>query len=109
MALIECPECENQISSTAASCPQCGAPIAGSAGAGTPLATTQLTGKRLKAQVVLLSALVFYVALIWFIFAIVAASQSNASDSAPVVPAIITFIGAVWGIITRFRILWHHK
>ena len=40
MALIKCPECMNQVSSTAISCPQCGAPIAGSVGAGTPMQTT---------------------------------------------------------------------
>lgn len=108
MALIKCPECNNQVSSTAASCPKCGAPIAGSTGAGTPLTTTQLTSKRLKTQVIF-SSLIFWVGLIWLIFAIVAASQGNASDSAPAVPGIITFIGAVWGIITKIRIWWHHK
>jgi len=108
MALINCPECKNQVSSTASSCPKCGAPIAGSTGAGTPLTTTQLTSKRLKMQVVF-SALTFWIGLIWLIFAIVAASQGNASDGAPVVPGIITFIGAVWGITTKLRIWWHHK
>jgi hypothetical protein len=29
MALINCKECDNKVSSTAASCPKCGAPIAG--------------------------------------------------------------------------------
>jgi primosomal protein N' len=51
MALINCPECKNQVSSTATSCPKCGAPIAGLMGAGTQLATNQLTIKRLKMQI----------------------------------------------------------
>jgi hypothetical protein len=70
--------------------------------------TTQLTSKHLKIQV-LFSALMFWIGLIWLIFAIVAASQDNSLNSAPIVPGIITFVGAIWGIITKVRIWWHHE
>lgn len=35
MALIKCKECDNQISDTAKSCPQCGAKLSGITGCGT--------------------------------------------------------------------------
>ena len=38
MALIQCAECKGQVSDSAAACPHCGAPVAGSAGAAVPAA-----------------------------------------------------------------------
>lgn len=103
MALIKCPECKKQVSSTAASCPQCGAPIAGSVGAGTPLVTTQLTSKRLKTQIAL-SALMFCIGAIW---AFVGANVDENASPSPVA-IIISIVGIIWFIVTRIRIWWHH-
>ena len=53
MALMNCPECDREVSTNAASCPGCGTPIAGaieSRAAGAPLTTIQETSKKLKKQ-----------------------------------------------------------
>jgi len=51
MLLINCNECNKEVSSQAACCPHCGAPIAiaqESKVAGTPLTTVQETSKKLR-------------------------------------------------------------
>ena len=97
MALINCPECGNQVASTASSCPKCGAPIS-QVGAGTPLTTTQQTGKPLKAQI-MLSVLVAVIGVLWQIGA-----EGNS-----VVASVLIFCGLLWLIVTKLRIWWHHK
>ena len=72
MALINSPECNNQVSNTAASCPHCGAPIAEAArskAAGTPLTTFQETSKRLKIHIIF-SSIAFWAGILWTIFGI---------------------------------------
>ncbi len=113
MALIQCPECSNTVSNTAAACPHCGAPIA-RAGAehvaiGTPVSTIQQTSKRLKSRLVI-SALLWWVGVIWLIFAISEAKESiGAKPPFPTTPFMITFIASGWFILTKIRIWWHHK
>lgn len=58
MSLITCHECGRQVSSEAAACPNCGAPPR-IANVGTPLATVQLTSKRLKLYLVI-AAILFW-------------------------------------------------
>ncbi len=103
MALIKCPECGNEVSTVAASCPKCGAPIA-SQGIQTPLATVQRTSKPLKAQGCLSVVLLCIGVIIFF----VAISPGNTSGLAMVVGVILALIGAVWAVITRIRVWWHH-
>lgn len=108
MALISCPECNNQVSSTAATCPQCGAPIAeavGSKAAGTPLTTVQETSKKLKIHIIF-SSIVFWVGVIWLFVGINDAKQGAGQ---PVIPVSLLFVGLVWYMVTKFRIWWHHK
>jgi uncharacterized membrane protein YvbJ len=65
MALINCPECDKQISDQSAHCLHCGYPIA----AGDPTSsqesavTTQLTAKKFKA-VMVIGGLLFWIGLI---------------------------------------------
>ncbi len=101
MALIRCPECGNQVSTVAASCPQCGAPVA-SWNIQTPLATIQRTSKPLKLQGCL-SMLLLCFGIAVFV---------TASSSAPAVGSMgifLAIIGAIWVVITRIRIWWHHE
>ena len=112
MALILCPECSNTVSNTAAACPHCGAPIARAAAErvaiGTPLSTIQQASKRLKMHIVV-SALLWWLGVIWLIFAIVIASQSTGATPSFNKPCIIIFIATAWYILTKLRIWWHHK
>lgn len=108
MALINCTECNNQVSSTAAACPQCGAPIAeavGSKAAGVPLTTIQETSKKLKLHIVIASVL-FWVSVVWLF-----ASVSNAPEDSgqAIIPSVILVVGLGWYLTTKFRIWWHHK
>jgi uncharacterized membrane protein YvbJ len=105
MALIKCTECGNEVSDKATSCPKCGAPIA-DASIGTATQTIQQTSKKLKAQYAI-AATLFFVGLIWFIFGFVYAAQTNQSISP--IPIFLVIGGAVWAIITKIRIWWHHR
>ncbi len=108
MALISCPECNNQVSSTAATCPQCGAPIAEAAGskaAGAPLTTVQETSKRLKAHIIF-SSIIFWIGVVWLFVGINAEKQGGEQSE---IPGLMLFVGIVWYIATKFRIWWHHK
>ncbi len=108
MALISCPECNNQVSNTAEACPQCGAPIAGAKeghAAGNVLTTTQETSKKLKLQIIF-SSVIFWVGVVWIFIAI--EQEKNGGESSPV-PGLLLLVGMVWYIVTRLRIWWHHK
>ncbi len=64
MALINCSECGNQVSSIAASCPKCGAPITSVTTKdfnviGTQITTVQETSKKLKLHVLIAVFLIF--------------------------------------------------
>jgi len=102
MVLINCPECSNQVSTAAASCPKCGAPIA-SQSIGTPLATIQQTSKQLKVHIIF-SSLAFWIGLFWFIFALASEQQTSS-----IIAIILLIVGMVWYLATKIRIWWHHK
>jgi len=105
MALISCPDCNKQVSESAPTCPQCGAPIAGASeakGAGTVLTTTQDTSKRLKVHIIF-SSIFFWVGLIWSFIAV------GADKSYQLMAGWLSIFGLGWYIVTRFRIWWHHK
>lgn len=105
MALSNCQECGNEVSTFAASCPRCGAPVAAQ-GAGTPLSTIQLTSKRLKVHMIV-SALAFWIGLIWYVIPVVQGRDPDPSRNP--VAVILLVIGIAWYIITKLRIWWHHK
>jgi len=108
MPLIACPDCATQVSDRAPTCPKCGAPIANRpdvVATGTPLTTTQLTSKRLKAQIVW-SSLCFWVGLVWLIFSMVGSEPGSGPSF---IPVILLLIGTIWYVSTRYRIWWHHK
>ena len=99
MALIQCPECRNTVSETAAACPHCGAPVA------PPVATIQETGKGLKLEI-LLAAICCLTGGIWII---VAYKTSTASADSIAFAVSLLVVGALWYFVTKIRIWWHHK
>ena len=105
MALISCPECKNQVSSVAASCPKCGSPVdvAETQAAGAPLTTVQETSKKFKLQI-LLASIMFWAGLFMIVYRI----QTGAKVG-NVWYLLASIIGLVWYIITKFRVWWHHK
>ena len=99
MALIQCPECSNTVSNTAAACPHCGAPVA------PPIATIQETSKRLKVHI-FVAALFGWVGGVWLI---VAWNTSAVSADSIGVALLLLVVGALWYFVTKIRIWWHHK
>lgn len=105
MALITCPDCERQVSSSAAACPQCGAPIAARSdvvATGAPLQTVQETSKRLKSQI-LIASLMFWAGAIWLFTAGVDGGGMT------LVSLLLMLSGLAFYIGTKARIWWHHK
>lgn len=106
MALIPCAECGSQVSTQAAACPKCGAPVvpvlkAEQEAIGTPLLTTQLTSKALKKQQVLASLLV----LVSIVGAFVGASAYPVLGALSVLGLLG---GLIWLLVVRVRTWWHH-
>ena len=103
MSLIKCSECGTDVSSLAAACPRCAAPIANQAAAravGQSVTTTELTSKALKKQALLatMTACIGVVLL-------VAAEPASGTGA---IGGLMAFGGLVWFIATRLRTWWHH-
>lgn len=105
MALVNCSECGNPVSTAAASCPKCGAPV-GSDKIGTPLSTIQKTSKHLKIQIII-SSLLCCIGIIGF-FIILLLEDQMRNPFVITSPILILFTGLVWYIIIKVRIWWHH-
>ena len=106
MALINCNECNTQVSSKAESCPKCGAPIAmaqETIAAGTQIRTVQETSKKFKLQA-MISVTLFIIGAVW----LYAQVDSAEADPSPLA-TLFMLVGLVWYIVNRFRIWWHHK
>ena len=108
MALIHCPECNHQVSDTAAACPSCGAAISSakeSKAAGATLRTVQLTSKKLKLQSLISAVL----AVIGFIWLMIATNTAPEGEELSAWPSLLLTVGVIWFLVTRVRIWWHHK
>jgi len=114
MALINCPECNKEISDKAPACPGCGSPIAVAGpiqaaaketeDSGAPqVQTIQETSKQLKSQMVM-SLLVFGAGVVFWI-----SVEKTPGGNEGTLPMIVTAAGIVWYLATRYRIWWHHK
>lgn len=107
MALIDCPECGREVSSAAATCPNCGVAIASkseSRAAGAPLTTVQQTSKKLKSHTAV-SALMLIGGITWA-FSTISADDTPAEHLTYAV--LIAAAGGAWFVVTRLRIWWHH-
>lgn len=108
MTMTTCADCGASVSSRAASCPQCGAPIAQAreqAATGTPLTTTQATSKKFKLHYLLAWALMI-VGGMWLMMAVPEAAEP---DGGGTIPVIMLVAGFAWLLVTKFRVWWHHK
>lgn len=108
MALINCPECRNQVSDAAATCPHCGVTVAAAneeRTAGARLTTTQETTKKLKVQVLLSSAVI----AIGILMLVMGNASTTEPIEAVVLPGIVLLGGLGWLVVTKIRIWWHHK
>jgi hypothetical protein len=108
MSLINCSECNQQISDKAESCPHCGNPDLkinkSRAIFNEPsqrVQTIQLTSKRLKFYY-LVSIIVFF----WGLLSAFAASSNNQSM---VLQSYAVFFGFIGLMVTKFLTWWHHK
>lgn len=98
MGLIACPECKQNVSDKAPSCPKCGTPIAAT--------TIEATGKKWKLMQL------FGALLVVFGFFRVCAAMSTAAStgdgSASYVAAVMLMVGVVLTIGGRFGAWWNH-
>lgn len=98
MALIECPDCERKISTSALACPGCGAPAhQPEKPAAEPVTTTQSTAKNLKGQYAIAVIISIIGAIMTF---------GTGGDSTPGI--IMLVAGVLFTIIVKSRIWWHH-
>ena len=101
MALIPCPECKREVSTLAASCPHCGAPVVNfrlvSPGKET-VVTTLLTSKRYKLQRLVALAL----AVIGWVIIIFGPPGSGVAG------LILLIVSIGWSIVVCILIWWHH-
>jgi uncharacterized membrane protein YvbJ len=106
MALINCPECKREISSMAVSCPYCGMPISSDQKTKTteePITTIQETSKKLKKQIIYATILIL-ISIPLFIIAV-----SDNISSLGLISILLFFAGAVWYLVIKTMIWWHHK
>mgnify|MGYP003439999925 CR=1 FL=1 len=97
MSLIDCQECNTQVSSLAAACPHCGAPISqrsDAIAAATPITTTQQTAKRFKGGMLAGAAL-----LIAGVVTVIAGEP---------IGGMIALLGLIVYIAYRIKAWWHH-
>ena len=88
--LTSCAECGNQVSTLAATCPKCGAPV------NLKPTTIERTSKSIKAQQLLAFLLLAVGIVVAFI----------GSAGAAAVGALIFIIGAVWLIVVAVMAWW---
>jgi len=84
MALIACPECGKEISDTASSCPNCGAPIAQKNETKSTITTRKLNLQKLFAVLVIIISLIALIALKGSVFW-----------------SLLFFAGIVWFVVLR--------
>jgi uncharacterized membrane protein YvbJ len=107
MALINCPECGAQVSSSAETCLKCAYPIAGGGSTqahGGKIQTVEQTSKPYKLQL-LLASLLCMGSVVVMVFGF---SGDQASSGAGGFGIGGLLVGIIWFIIVRFMIWWHH-
>lgn len=105
---LPCEECSGRVSSKAANCPHCGAPIGETAfisGEKPRLFTIQETGKKFKIHSLLSSSLVF-LGLGGGIYYYL---TRDLNDPRLWGFGFILGIAVLWMIFTDIRIWWHHR
>ena len=107
MALIKCPECGNQVSDRAESCPKCAYPLAGGGSTqahGGKIQTIEQTSKKYKLQQLLATLLT-----IGSVIVIISAFSGNEPSSGGAAFGVFgLLVGLIWFIVARFLAWWHH-
>lgn len=106
MALVTCHECGKDVSSQAASCIHCGAPMGESRAVKAPLQTIQETSKDLK-KYIIVAAILFWGGLLTTCS--LASGAGEPSHGVIVAATMATMGGFILWLVTRIRIWWHHK
>ncbi len=107
MAMIRCPECSTEVSSLAAACPKCAAPIANATAAravGQGVTTTEMTSKALKKK--RLASVGFIVV---GVVVMMSAGSDSAGDGMRAVGGIMLLAGLVLYIVVSAQKWWHHS
>ena len=98
MSLIKCPDCSNEVSDIAETCPNCGRPVLNSTG--TNVSTIEETSKKFKLGRLLSLTIMCLSAIILF---------AGAKGNVLLIAAIAFFLGFFWYLINKIKIWWHHK
>lgn len=105
MALIQCGECNHDVSDKAANCPNCGNPISiaiPDTVSGQQITTTQLTSKKYKGHMLIGICLVIGGCTMFF-------DGVHESDSQFTITGTwAMLIGVIWYITARVKSWWNH-
>jgi hypothetical protein len=105
MALINCFECDHQVSDKAASCPHCGVPLNKAnrrVGTTIEINTVEETAKRFKLQKIL-SITLAVLGLVGGVF-----GDKDANGDFGLFWVFVSLVGCSWYVVNRMRIWWHH-
>ena len=116
MALIKCPECGAQVSSSAESCPKCAYPIAGrdvsTLAHSRKIQTVEQTSRRYKLQLVLSSLLIIGSMLLYIPMLITdfggVTPKEDSGTSGSSYCLLVLCVGLLWHCVARFKAWWHH-
>lgn len=132
MALMNCPECGQQVSGHAKACPKCAYPINPTVRpaappalprvqpppaqraappvqyAAPPVQTIERTSKTLKGQV-LASVLLLICGMFTTCVSTAIARETHGAGGVAQLGLLMFLGGLVWFIVTRIRIWWHHE
>jgi len=103
MSLILCPDCGNQVSDKAPSCPKCACPISQPVFSGNPRSQViELTGKKYKSWKLIAVALI----ILGFVTAI--ASMGSNQGGPGIFAGFAVTCGLVLYIVSRVAAWWNH-
>lgn len=109
MALINCPDCGNEVSDRAEACPNCARPIRDASTPAEGVQTIEDTGKRWKLMRVV-GTLAFLGGFVVLLIVAGSGSEGGEPSNASIVLAISTvFGGMVLYLWARVGKWWHHK
>jgi len=104
MALIKCPDCGTEVSDKAEKCPKCHCPIANTGKEEKPQ-VVELTSKKLKLQMIWAILLIPFGLIVIFLGTL----GKNFNSIILFIGFLMMIIGAIWAIIIKTKIWWHHK
>jgi len=100
MALIACPECGGQVSTSAATCPACGYPI--------QAVTIEATGKKWKSMQ-LAGGLIMAVGVFGIVGSCLASMHRSEPTAGLPIAATVVALGLVLVAGGRLGAWWHHR